>query len=481
MAALGGAAIVTAVAASPPVIATQNELLISTDPALIGRFKEGVPDYVSHCKKGQPVKVSVSAPGGHTVSVDGGQARSGHFTATVAVKASQAFAIRVSSAGRAFDYHVRCLPRSFPSWRVTRGGTPQVQWYLLSPSGHYAAFFNGGGIPLWWIRTKDQPFNPTLLPDGNLAWYSHLGGRIGTSHKRTYEEHRLDGSLVRRLTTIGPPTDLHEIQQLANGNYLLDTYPKRGGVDLRPYGGPRNATVYDAEVQEITPRGQLVWRWSSRGRIDLSETGHRWWRSIIEGQKSVPQRERVYDPIHINSIEVDGGTIVVSLRHDDAIYAIEKATGRIQWKLGGTRTPKSLTILGDRPYASTTFGGQHDVRVLPDGTLTVYDNSTYRTRRPRAVRYRIDTANRTATLLEQVTYSGVEKSRRGGGARKLAGGDWVISWGGGPWVTELSRTGHVVFTMRFPGLKGYRVDPIPPGVVSAAALRSAMDRMHPRK
>ena len=102
-------------------------------------------------------------------------------------------------------------------------------------------------------------------------------------------------------------------------------------------------------------------------------------------------------------------------------------------------------------------------------------------RRPRAVRYRIDTANRTATLLEQVTYSEVKRSRRGGGARKLAGGDWVISWGGGPWVTELSRTGEVVFTMRFPGLKGYRVDPVLPGVVSAAALRSAMDRMHPRK
>ena len=68
-AALGGAAIVTAVGASSPVIATQNELLITTDPALIGRFKEGVPDYVSRCTEGRPVKVSVNAPGGHTVSV----------------------------------------------------------------------------------------------------------------------------------------------------------------------------------------------------------------------------------------------------------------------------------------------------------------------------------------------------------------------------------------------------------------------------
>src|SRR5205823_12065111 len=97
-----------------------------------------------------------------------------------------------------------------------------------------------------------------------------------------------------------------------------------------------------------------------------------------------------WDNVHINSVSVDGDGVVFSARQLDAIYRIERATGAIDWKLGGTRTSRSLRVVGDPGGGPTTFGGQHDVQVLPDGTITVYDNGSKLSRAPRAVRYRID-------------------------------------------------------------------------------------------
>jgi hypothetical protein len=113
---------------------------------------------------------------------------------------------------------------------------------------------------------------------------------------------------------------------------------------------------------------------------------------------------------------------VISCRHTDALYRIERKTGRVDWKLGGRHTSKSLELIGDPKYGSKSFGGQHDVRVLPDGTITVYDNGSRRERPPRLLRFRIDAGKRTATLIEQHTEPLVTRSDWQGGTRRLAGG-----------------------------------------------------------
>ena len=121
--------------------------------------------------------------------------------------------------------------------------------------------------------------------------------------------------------------------------------------------------------------------------------------------------------------------MIASFRHLDAVYKIEKSTGRIVWKLGGTRTPERLEV-GNDPH-DYTFGAQHDARLLPDGTVTVFDNRTYlRHERPRAVRFRINEQAGTATLVQSITDPAVSRSGCCGSARRLANGDWLIGWGG---------------------------------------------------
>jgi hypothetical protein len=129
------------------------------------------------------------------------------------------------------------------------------------------------------------------------------------------------------------------------------------------------------------------------------------------------------------------------------------------------------------------FGGQHDARLLSDGTtVTVYDDGTGLSRPPRAVSYQIDTTASppTATLVEQQTDSLAPSSVCCGSARKLSGGDWVMGWGGTTVVTEMTSSGDRVFLLQYPtGTLIYRATPILPGQLDPAALRAGMDAQYP--
>ena len=211
--------------------------------------------------------------------------------------------------------------------------------------------------------------------------------------------------------------------------------------------------------------------------------GSVWWPSIRNTGQPVGDGRTAYDVFHMNSVGSLGGSRVqVSLRHTDAVYRIDKPTGNIVWKLGGTPRPESLTVNNDPVFASgSTISGQHDARLLPDGSLTLYDNGTNRNRPPRAVRYAINPYDKTATLLESISDPGASTSLCCGSARRLSGGDWVISWGGDPLITEQTSSGNRVFALSLdPSVFSYRADPVLPGVVSASALRAGMNAQFPR-
>jgi Arylsulfotransferase (ASST) len=234
--------------------------------------------------------------------------------------------------------------------------------------------------------------------------------------------------------------------------------------------------VLEAEVEEVAPSGKLVWSWSTDGHVDLSEST-RWLKTILSAPVTIPApgggTEQAYDFFHPNAVSLDGRTVLLSLRQTDGVYAIDKTTGDILWKLGGTETAQSLTVVGDE-YDAMPLGGQHDVRVQPDGSVSVFDDATFLGRPPRMARYIIDTTARTATLYQQITDPTVTTSVCCGSARSLSNGDWLISWGGDPTVGEYRPDGTLVFRIVFDGLFSYRVAPVAPGRLSIGDLRAAM-------
>jgi hypothetical protein len=314
-------------------------------------------------------------------------------------------------------------------------------------------------VPIWWVRAPG--FNLRALTNGNLAWFN------GPSFQ--YELHRLDGSLIRTLRPVGLGPDGHDLQFLPNGDHLIAGRTQQEHVDASPYGKSSDASVYSAELQQVTPNGQLAWDWQSQDHISLAETG-RWWNER-------PTENQPYDIVHWNSIAPAGSdAVVASFRNLDAVYKIRKSTGEVVWKLGGTRTPESLTTIGD--FRSYTFGAQHDARLLPDGTLTVFDNrSRLSDPMPRAVRFRIDAQARTATMIESINDPAVHKSECCGSARRLPNGDWLIDWGQArdhP-IGGYEPNGDRTFLLTFATRASYRAQPVPAGVYTAADLRAAMN------
>jgi Arylsulfotransferase (ASST)/Bacterial Ig domain/RTX calcium-binding nonapeptide repeat (4 copies) len=453
---------------------------LTAAPALYPAFSRGVSDYVVRCDDAG-VRLSVAVPEGADVVVASTLLATGRSTVSVPLRPGQGTWVSITEPSRRTRHHIRCIPAHFPPWTATRTGVPQAEWYLVTPNiamwGEFVAMFDDEGVPVWWMERIPQPFDASVLPNGNVAWVGYHGGGFGFHPEGAYEERRWDGSLVRTLATVGVPTDPHDLRLLPNGNYLLLAYKPREGVDLTAFGGPAGAIVLDAEIQELTPAGSLVWSWNSKDHIALSETTR--WPLLVMQPGRLFDGRLAYDPVHINSVELDGDHLILSARNVDAVYRIRRDTGAVTWKLGGLPTAQSLTLVDD-PHGANPMGGQHDARVLPDGTLTVHDNGTDLGRPPRAVRYRIDPVARTATLLEQVSDSQTGLSLCCGGSRKLPGGNWVSSWGAHSLVSELTPAGNAVFRLHFTGGHwSYRAYPVLPGTVSRDTLRAGMEAMHP--
>jgi arylsulfotransferase ASST len=427
-------------------------------------YAPSVHDYVVRCNDG-PVTVDAHASGVWRVSIADGPFRSGDFNKVVPLGAGRAFTVTARQVGRPelYRYHVRCLPNDFPKYTFTRYGPVSPKYFSVDEAffvpldKRFAIIFDNHGVPIWWQQVPAR--DPRVLPGGNVLWFDFASYQ--------WEIHGLDGSLVRSLQAVGETGDPHDLQPVEDGEFLLGSYVPQSHVDTSAYGGSSDATVVNAELQQVSSGGSLVWDWKSQDHITLAETGRHWPWAVNNG----------YDINHWNSIEPAGDSVIASFRHLDAVYKIRKSTGNIVWKLGGTNTPQSLTVKNDpRGY---TLGAQHDARLLSDGTLTVFDNRTnLGNKTPRAVRYRIDQAAGTATLLESITDPAVPASYCCGSARRLGNGDWLIDWGLHYGIGGYNPDGQRTFFLTFDSTISYRAEPVPRGAVSAQDLRDGMDAMY---
>ncbi|HEX2266034.1 MAG TPA: aryl-sulfate sulfotransferase, partial [Solirubrobacterales bacterium] len=226
------------------------------------------------------------------------------------------------------------LPEDFPSSRFEslRPTAPGLFTVAFAERRPWVIVFDNEGEPRWWYNPGTRALWAQVLGDGSLAWPRSFGDGYGLDPRMAHEVRSDSGKLLRLVSTKGSIVDGHEYRELADGNVLLATYVPET-ADLRRFGGPKRAAIVSAEVQEVDPAGRVRWRWNSRGRISLGETG-RWWRNVLSNPRRRLQRE-AFDPVHINSIEPRGSReVVISTRHTDAVYGIDRATGEIRWKLG---------------------------------------------------------------------------------------------------------------------------------------------------
>jgi hypothetical protein len=357
------------------------------------------------------------------------------------------------------------LPDDFPSWRFESlrpvpPGLFVVAFSAPADRRPWVIVFDNEGKPRWWYNPDTRALWAQVLKNGSLVWARSFGDGYGLDPRMAHEVRSESGKLLRLVRTKGSIVDGHEYRELPNGNVLLDTYVPET-ADLRRFGGQKRAAIVSAEIQEVDPAGKVRWSWNSRGHISLRETG-RWWRNVLSNPRRRLQRE-IFDPVHINSIEPRGsGEVVISTRHTDAVYGIDRSTGEIRWKLGGTPTGKSLQVTGDP--ATKTLGGQHDARIDSRGRLTIFDNGKDRPRLPRVVFYRLDLRHGKALYRGQLNDPAVKRSHCCGSARETSGGGWLVSWGDNPLVTGFDPEGRIAFRLHLPA-STFRAVPVPAGAL----------------
>lgn len=449
---------------------TGHLIRLTATPGLFPAYAPSIHDYVIRCAGRPAVTVSTWSSVGTTAFIQGKPRHS----AKLVLRPDRAITIAARAAGGTATYHVRCLPADFPTFQVTGPGAPS-RLYVTTPSlalggmgGHYVAIFDNHGAPLWWYRDAGTPIDAKLLP-GRLVAYATFNGA-----DPSYQVRRLDGRLVSHVRSPDGEIDDHELQKTSEDDDVYLVYQPKQHVDITSLGGPADATVLEGRIEEISPSGKLVWSWSTDGHVDPSESTA-WAKSIVASPIDDASGAPQYDVYHANSVAVRGNLVVVSLRYENAVYGIDRKTGDILWKLGGTPTANSLTVVGD-PHPTAPFSGQHDARILADGTLSLFDDQSL-TGRPRAVQFRIDTASRSATLLRSLSDPTITVSPCCGSARVLADGNWLVSWGGDPTFGEYASDGTPLLRIQFGGLFSYRAVPVATSKLPIAALREGMDEV----
>ncbi|TDB87695.1 arylsulfotransferase family protein [Actinomadura sp. 7K534] len=285
------------------------------------------------------------------------------------------------------------------------------------------------------------------------------------------------GQDYRRVAEVrtgnGVQGDFHEFVLTDRGTALLIAYPEVA-ADMRPIGGPRDGRVLDNRVQEIDVRtGEVLLDWSALGNLDLTET----LTPPAENADGTPGKP--FDPIHVNSIQDDGDTLLLSARNSCALYSLDRRTGTVRWRLGGRRSDFPLD-------GKAKFAWQHDARRQPDGTISLFDNQIANPGDgpSRGMILDVDEEAREVTLVQEFT-DGRTFGQYMGNMQLLPGGNALVGWGSTGAVTEFTGDGRPALEMTGVGDGSYRAYRAPwngrpatgPAVV-AAPVDDARMRVH---
>ena len=449
-------------------------------------FSPDIHDYVVYCAAGNnALDVTMQTTGGAVAAVTAPTTSAASASQSVSVSVAEDQAIQVTVDGDSSSaYWIRCLPHDFPQLYPTHYAAATPGWYVTgdairsAPISGFAMVLDENLTPVWYYRVSSVggtggAFNVTLLPSGQLSVHQSSLGQFEANPTAADDLHSLAPWGTAHITGVGTPVDEHELQVRSNGNYLVDAYPLVTGVDLTGLGTfGAGATMADCEIQELDANDALVWSWRLSAHADPVKESTDSGATVVNGLK-------VADPFHCNSIDEDAsGNLLLSSRHTDALFYIEKATGKVLWKLGGTAYNKDgaahVAVVGD---PETAFYHQHDARLLDATHVTLFDDHQPQTGLARGVEYQLDLAAGKATFVTH--FPGIASSKAMGSFRRYADGSNVVGWGilsstpNEPAFTEFDDSGKPLLALSLPlGVYAYRAMKEPIGAFDVNVLRA---------
>ena len=360
---------------------------------------------------------------------------------SLVVNRNQDIAIRLSDTGGTLTYVVRCVPTAFPKISVLRAAQSGASDGLLlvtpqwgSASNSYIALIDNYGVPRF-----HELLSPLAGPASGRPGHGWSGanfrrqpGDVFSLNRGGYVE--LYDARLRYLKTVypQPPANLtsHDFLITDDGNYLFmgslaTTRDLCTATRCEP-GTEKFDYIIDAWIQEVTPAGDKVFEWNSWDHLKLTDC-----------------RLGNFEYAHLNSLQLVEDEIVASFRYCSTVAGIDRSTGALVWKVGGTAPPRDdatdyLTIVDDSE-GQNEFCEQHSATLTGSGTLLLYDNGT-RCKGPRkqatpfsrVVEYDLvitDTRKEAVFKRQYLMPSGHGYSLAMGSVAELPNGNWLIAWG----------------------------------------------------
>lgn len=287
-----------------------------------------------------------------------------------------------------FTIPFRSAPNAIPARMMILDGAGHVAYHRLAPA---ATDFR-----VW--------------PDGRMSYAAGTAHRLMDSTFTMVDSVSCAGGII---------TDRHDLRILANGHYLL-LGTEFLTMDLSGYHlflgnnspGSATATVECGLIQELDSAKNLLWEWHMADHFDFLETD----TTRLNNPNEV-------DWSHCNAVEMDqDGNILLSSRHFNEITKIDRLADTIIWRLGGVNN--DFTFVND-----PGFFWQHDIRRLPNGNITLFDNSRPGAHPGRGVEYMLDESAHVATPVWSRSYDTTAYSVAMGNVQRLSDGNTLIDWG----------------------------------------------------
>jgi hypothetical protein len=203
-----------------------------------------------------------------------------------------------------------------------------------------------------------------------------------------------------------------------------------GGIPGSEAAGPFAAgTVYADVIKETGPDGAIAWTWHAAEHLDPD-------RYPLQ-----PHYRREHWPL-INSVyPLADGNILASLRSVSAVIIIDRGTGKVIWHLG-----------------PGTVAQQHCASELPDGSILLFDNGTFRTAESVTYSRVIEVDRQRKAITWDYRDSPAENffTPFMGSVQRLPNGNTLITESAFGRIFEVTRSGQVCWEYVVPYFSAYR-------------------------
>ena len=332
----------------------------------------------------------------------------------------------------------RSRPDLIPPALDVRKNTPEAGTdpVFVGSKSRGAAIYASDGEPIWFRAMRSTDFRTqTYRGEPVLTWYE--SPTEGSKLKRaSYAIANRAYKVIERFTPgNGYSADSHEFR-LTNRNTAYITSYRTVRRDLRFLGLPKDGRVSDSIAQEVDLRtGRVIWEWHSLDHVPVRQ-------SYANGPK-FPGNP--YDYFHINSItDTADGNVLISGRSANAVYKVNRGTGKVIWTLGGKSSDYELG-------PGALFSWQHDAQPLSGNRVSIFDNADSPVAdapwadQSRGIVLQLDNRAKTATLVNEFKHPQKPLAPTQANVQPLATGNYLVGWGQVPWVTEYAADGTIVF------------------------------------